>query len=123
MGYCDVRQMAVQVNFCSGYCPVGLWSGQANVYQASVNGLLSGQVTVQSVYCSVGLLSGQATVFWVSVYWATACRGCVLGEVSIGLVSDCSKLVKNWKNDSDVTIFQHDVIIDFFDLFCFSFEV
>ena len=123
MGYCDVRLKAIQRNASSGYCPVGLWSGQANIYQASVNGLLSGQVTVQLVYCSVELLSGQATVFWVSVYWATACRGRVLGEVSIGLGSDCSKLVKNWKNDGDITIFQHDLIINFFDLFCFLCEL
>ena len=29
-------------------------------------------------------------------------------------LSDCSKLAINWKNDNDVTIFRHDVIIKFF---------
>ena len=62
-------------------------SVRANIYRASVHGLLSGQVTVWSGYCPVTLLSGRATVFRVSVPWATVCRGCVLGEVSIGLES------------------------------------
>ena len=30
------------------------------------------------------------------------------------LLPDCSKLAINWKNDNDVTIFRHDVIIKFF---------
>ena len=87
MGYCGVGLMSVRVNVSSGYCPVGRVSCQANVYRASVHGLLSGQVTVQSGYCLVELLSGRATVFRVSVHRATVCRGCVLGEVSIGLLS------------------------------------
>ena len=41
----------------------------------------------QSCYCPIGLLSGRASVFWISVHRATVCRGCVLGEVSAGLVS------------------------------------
>ena len=37
---------------------------------------------------------------------------------------DCSKLAKNPKNDNDVTIFRHDVIVNFFlTLFCFSCQV
>ena len=91
--------MAVQVNACSGYCPVGLWSGQSNVYQASVNGLLSGQVTVQLVYCSVELLSGQATVFRVSIYWATACQGSV-HWASVWLLQIGQKLEKwEWRHN------------------------
>ena len=49
--------MSVWVNIRSGYCPVRLLSGRANVYRASVHGLLSGQATVQSGDCPVGLLS------------------------------------------------------------------
>ena len=78
--------MSVWVNVRSGYCPVGRMSGWANIYQASIHGSLSSQVPVQSGYCPVGLLSGRVTVFRVSVHRATACRGCVLQEVSIGLV-------------------------------------
>ena len=62
-------------------------SGQAIIYRAPVRGLLSGQVTVQSGYCPVGLLSGRDTVFHVNVHRASVCRRCVLGEVSVGLVS------------------------------------
>ena len=29
---------------------------------------------------------------------------------------DCSKLAVNWKNDNDVTIFEHNVIVNFFDV-------
>ena len=37
---------------------------------------------------------------------------------------DCSKLAKNPKNDNDVTIFRHDVIVELFlTLFCFSCQV
>ena len=37
---------------------------------------------------------------------------------------DCSKLVKNPKNDNDVTIFRHDVNVKYFlMLFCFSCQV
>ena len=32
---------------------------------------------------------------------------------------DCSKFAKNSKNDSGVTIFQHDVKVDFFDVILF----
>ena len=32
---------------------------------------------------------------------------------------DCSKLAKNPKNDNDVTIFRHDVNVDFFDVALF----
>ena len=32
---------------------------------------------------------------------------------------DCSKLAKNPKNDNDVTIFQHDVNVNFFDVVLF----
>ena len=32
---------------------------------------------------------------------------------------DCSKLVKNPKNDNDVTIFRHDVNVKFFDVVLF----
>ena len=35
---------------------------------------------------------------------------------------DCSKLAINWKNDNDVTIFQHDIIIKFFWR-CFFFSL
>ena len=76
-----------RANVRSGYCPVERMSGRANVYRASVRGLLSSQVTVQSGYCLVGLLSGRVTVFQVSVHRAAVCRACVLGEVSVGLVS------------------------------------
>ena len=62
-----------------GYCLVELMS--------TIHGLLYGQVTVQLGYCPVGLLSSQATVFWVSVHRVTVCWGCVLGKVSIGLLS------------------------------------
>ena len=81
-----------RANVRSGYSPVGRMSSGANVYRASVNGLLFSQVTVQSGYCPVGLLSGWATVFRVSVHRDTVCRGCVLGEVSIGLVSSRATL-------------------------------
>ena len=57
--------MSIQVNVCSAYCPVELMS----------TGLLS------MGCCPVGLLS------WVSVHRVTVCWGCVLEEVSIGLVS------------------------------------
>ena len=33
------------------------------------------------------------------------------------------KLAINWKNDSDITIFQHDIIIKFFTLLCFFYQV
>ena len=79
--------MSVRVNVHSGYCRVGHMSGQANVNRASVRELLSGQVTVQSGYSLVGLLSSRATVFRVSIYRATVCWRCVLGEVFFGLVS------------------------------------
>ena len=29
---------------------------------------------------------------------------------------DCSKFVINWKNDNDVTICRHDIIVNFFDV-------
>ena len=29
---------------------------------------------------------------------------------------ECSKLIVNWKNSSNVTIFRHDVIVNFFDV-------
>ena len=32
---------------------------------------------------------------------------------------DCSKLAMNWKNDNDVTVFRHDVIVNFFDVVLF----
>ena len=32
---------------------------------------------------------------------------------------DCSKLAINWKNDNDVTVFRHDVIVNFFDVVFF----
>ena len=32
---------------------------------------------------------------------------------------DCFKLEINWKNDNDVTICQHDVIVKFFDVILF----
>ena len=36
---------------------------------------------------------------------------------------NCSKLAKNLKNNNDVTIFRNDVIVKFFDVFCFSCQV
>ena len=81
LGYCGVRLMYVRTTVLLGM------SGQAIIYRAPARGLLSGQVTVQSGYCPVGLLSGRATVFHVNVYRASVCRRCVLGEVSVGLVS------------------------------------
>ena len=33
---------------------------------------------------------------------------------------DCFKLTVNWKNDKDVTIFRHDVIVKFFGVVFFS---
>ena len=79
--------MSIWVNIRSGYCPDGHMPGRANVYRASVRGLLSGQVAARSGYCPVGLLSGQVTFCRVNVHRATVCRGCVLREVSVGLVS------------------------------------
>ena len=79
--------MSVQVNVCPGYCSVGRMSGRAYFYWASVLGLLFGEFTIRSSYCPVGLLSNRATVFQVSIHQATVCRGCVLGEVSVGLLS------------------------------------
>ena len=35
---------------------------------------------------------------------------------------DCSKLTVNWKNGNDVTIFEHGVIIKFFDVALFLFS-
>ena len=32
---------------------------------------------------------------------------------------DCSNLAINWKNDNDVTVFRHDVIVNFFDVVLF----
>ena len=32
---------------------------------------------------------------------------------------DCSKLAINWQNVNDVTIFQYDVIVNFFDVVLF----
>ena len=32
---------------------------------------------------------------------------------------DCSKLAINWKNDNDLTVFRHDVIVNFFDVVLF----
>ena len=32
---------------------------------------------------------------------------------------DCSKLDKNPKNDNDITVFRHDVIVKFFDVVLF----
>ena len=32
---------------------------------------------------------------------------------------DCSNLAKNPKNDNDVTVFRHDVIVKFFDVVLF----
>ena len=57
-------------------------SSRANVYRPSGT-----WVVVRSGYCPFGLLSGRATVFRVSVHRATVCRGGVLGEVSVWLVS------------------------------------
>ena len=37
-------------------------------------------------------------------------------------VPDCFKLAINWKNDNDVTIFRHNLIVNFFMLFCFSYK-
>ena len=92
MAYCGVGLISVRVNgrlgYCLvGYCLVGLMSiGLQSMGCCKVR-LLSSQVTVWSGYCLFGLLSSQATVFWVNVHWATLCRGCVLGEVFMGLVS------------------------------------
>ena len=36
---------------------------------------------------------------------------------------DCSKLVANWKTSNDITIFRHDVIVNFFTLFCYFCQV
>ena len=33
---------------------------------------------------------------------------------------DCSKLAKNWKNDRDITICEHELLPDFFLLFLLS---
>ena len=79
--------MAVRATVWSGYCLVGLMSiGLQSMGCCKVR-LLSCQVTVWSGYCLFGLLSSQATVFWVNVHWACVSRGCVLGEVFMGLVS------------------------------------
>ena len=61
-------------------------SGRVNFYRTSVREL-SGQVTARSGSCPVGLLSGRITVCRVSVHGATVCRGCVLVEVVVELVS------------------------------------
>ena len=65
-----------------GYFRIGHMSGRANVYRASVRGLLSSQVTFRSDYCPVGLC-----VFRVTFHRATVCQRCVHGEVSVGIVS------------------------------------
>ena len=88
MGYCGVELMSVWVNIRSGYCPDGRMSNRVIVYRVSVSGLLSVQVTFWLGYSSVGLLPGRVTVCWVSVHRATVCQGCVLGKVSVRLVSD-----------------------------------
>ena len=62
--------MSFRVNVHSVYCPVGRMSGRANIYRASVR----------------GLLPGRATVFWVSVHQPTVSCGCFLKEVFLGLV-------------------------------------
>ena len=36
---------------------------------------------------------------------------------------DSAKLAINWKNDNAVTIFQHDVIVNFFDIVLFLLSV
>ena len=36
---------------------------------------------------------------------------------------DCAKLAINWKNDNAVTVFQHDVIVNFFDIVLFLLSV
>ena len=36
---------------------------------------------------------------------------------------DCSKLAINWKNDNDITICWHEVILNFLTLSWFSFQV
>ena len=59
-------------------------SDRANVYRASVRGLLSGQVTVQSGYYLVGLPAGRVTVCWESVHRATVCRGYGAGNCPSG---------------------------------------
>ena len=35
------------------------------------------------------------------------------------IAPDCSKLAINWKNDSDVTVSRHDVVVNFFCCFVF----
>ena len=96
LGYCGVELMSVWVNIRSGYCPVGCMSSRVIVYRISVSRLLSGQVTVWSCYSPVGLLPGPVTVCWVSVHRATVCQGCVLGEVSVRLVSDWASVQKSF---------------------------
>ena len=39
------------------------------------------------------------------------------------LFPDCSKSTISWKNDNDLTIFQHDVIVNFLKLPYFSYKV
>ena len=77
MGYSGIELMTVWVNVRSSYFRIGRMSSRANVYWATIRGLLSGQVTVLLGYCLVGLPSGGVTVS----------RGCLLGEVPIMLMS------------------------------------
>ena len=53
---------------------------------------MSSQITVRSGCFLVRLLSGQTTIFSVSVYWDVVCRGYVLGEVPVEILSGWAAL-------------------------------
>ena len=72
--------MSVRATVLLAVCLVGLISIRFLFMGRCSVSLLSSMVTVWSGYCLGG------TVSRVNVHRATACRGCALGEVYIGLV-------------------------------------
>ena len=55
---------------------------------------------------------------------ARKCKPYVVSELRSLYSGLCSKLAKNLKNDNDVTIFRHDINVNFFlTSFCFSCQV
>ena len=64
-------------------------------------------------------------LFSVSVRQNTINENVSFTDYAPGIqLPDCFKLVINWKNDNDVTICWHDVIVkNFLTLFCFSCQV
>ena len=74
-------------NFFSGCCPFGLMSARASVGRVSVRRVNVRRMIVQQGYCPIGLLSGWGSIRRASVRRGTVSRACVLGNVSIGILS------------------------------------